>query len=295
MSNIIKSFKALQISSKLVTTSKQIQVTQIFQQNFFSTEKHDVQPKRPLSGYQEFIKENYKKVQAENPQIEKGKKAAETIKKLAVMWNSMKGRNEIEVYLNKSKEDSERYKKTVEEFNQKMTPEEAKTYKKILREERSNRRKYLSKHRIKRERKQLGKPARAPGAFFLYSETLDKGEAKITEFQRGAAIKWKMLPEDEKEKYFKKSAEQMEEYKEKLKAWEDKMILEGKEKLIYKTHLSGIKRKEKRNLQSLLNVKTRLLRNTMKKASKIKKNQRKSKSSSSDSSDSDKDVKNQKK
>jgi hypothetical protein len=52
--------------------------------------------------------------------------------------------------LNKSKEDSERYKKTVEEFNQKMTPEEAKTYKKILREERSNRRKYLSKFRIKR-------------------------------------------------------------------------------------------------------------------------------------------------
>jgi hypothetical protein len=52
--------------------------------------------------------------------------------------------------LNKSKEDSERYKKNIEEFNQKMTPEEAKTYKKIMREERSNRRRHLSKYRIKR-------------------------------------------------------------------------------------------------------------------------------------------------
>ena len=52
--------------------------------------------------------------------------------------------------MEKSKEDLERYKNDYEEFYKKMTPEEAEIHKIVLKQERSNRRKILSKWRIKR-------------------------------------------------------------------------------------------------------------------------------------------------
>ena len=94
-------------------------------------------------------------------------------------------------------------------------------------------------------------------------------------------------------KFHDQSAELMKEYNQKLKDWEDKMVLEGKEKLIYKSHLQAIRREKRKNMQTSVNVKTRLLAKTMKKANKVKKNykQRKFKSISSVTSECDKNGK----
>ena len=62
-------FIKLKIHFRLVSPSKQVQSLQTFQQQSFSTDKQDFKPKKPLSGYQLFVKENFKKIQAENPQI----------------------------------------------------------------------------------------------------------------------------------------------------------------------------------------------------------------------------------
>ena len=69
-------------------------------------------------------------------------------------------------------------------------------------------------------------------------------------------------------KFHDQSAELNKEYNQKLKDWEDTMVLERKEKLIYKSHLRAIRSEKRKNMQTSMNVKTRLLGKTMKKARK---------------------------
>jgi len=45
-------------------------------------------------------------------------------------------------------------------------------------------------------------PKRPQSSFFLYTKTLDRGEASVVEFVKGASQKWKALPIQEKEVNF---------------------------------------------------------------------------------------------
>lgn len=50
-----------------------------------------------------------------------------------------------------------------------------------------------------KEKKRLSKPTKPPGPFFLYCKTLDRGEADIKEFIKGASMKWKALAQEDKQ------------------------------------------------------------------------------------------------
>jgi len=126
-----------------------------------------------------------------------------------------------------------------------MTPEEIKDHKNILKEQRIEKRKFLKSFRIKKEKKKLDMPVKPCGPFFLYMKTLDRGEANVYDFARGAAIKWKMLPEEDKQKFRDESAKEYINYQANLKEWEAKMLLQGKSSLARKSMVDKIQKEMK--------------------------------------------------
>ena len=68
-----------------------------------------------------------------------------------------------------------------------------------VKSDRLSRRRILKKMRTRKLLTLLNKPKRPFSSFGLYMKTLDRGEAPVTQFTKGASMKWKALPAQDKE------------------------------------------------------------------------------------------------
>lgn len=85
---------------------------------------------------------------------------------------------------------------------------------------------------FKKEKVKLKRPVRPSNSFGLYLKSLDRGDASVIEFMKGAALKWNALAQQDKEVFINEAKANNEKYNEELKHWEIKMINDGHEKLV---------------------------------------------------------------
>ncbi|RNA38568.1 transcription factor mitochondrial [Brachionus plicatilis] len=122
--------------------------------------------------------------------------------------------------------------------------------------------KKLKEIRIKKEKIKQNAPKRPKGAFILYCDSLDRGDAHVKDFLRGAAAKWKQMAEQDRQKFFFQANELMEQYKIDYTEWEKKMIEKGKKNLLRKKSVAEI------NSTSLKKPKNKRAKNMMTKSAK---------------------------
>lgn len=185
---------------------------------------------RQVNPFSLYVKENIRNVVQQNP----NSKVTSIYSMMASQWRSMTFEQKL-TYLDKANENREANKRELNDLYANLSKDKIKEVQKKIKENRSIRRKKLSKMRTKRQQNKLKKPKRPPSGFILYAQSLDRGEANMTEFTKGAAFKWKSLAQEDKDKFLNESKKLQEEYKMQLRTWESKMLAEGHEKLVRKS------------------------------------------------------------
>lgn len=243
-SDILSSIKPNDLGALYYSTSKKDDSTAAAGASTQLTQKAlEISSPRNLNPFTLFMKENYKSTAQSNPNVPN----KQIFAMLASSWRSM-SMDEKMKYVETARENQRQKKVQLERFFSSIPEKDASSVMKSMKETRSNRRKELKEFRIRREKKSLNKPKPPPGAFFLYSKTLDRGEADIKEFVKGASMKWKALAQQDKQKFVDQNRKLTEEYQLKLKEWETRMVAEGRVKLV--------RAKFRKTLENKLNTKT---------------------------------------
>lgn len=191
--------------------------------------------KKHANPYLLFVQKQYKDVAEKNPTM----KSKDIFQNLGNTWKSMTFDQKI-IYLDDASK--QRQEKKVELATLFKTKEEADAFAQNQKDLRSKRRKELKERREKREKALLKRPKKPQSAFFLYTQTLDRGEAPVTQFVKGASQKWKALPTQDKEKYEVEAKALAEKYQKDLKEWEVKMMADGKSNLVRKSFANSVKK-----------------------------------------------------
>ncbi|KAK8720375.1 hypothetical protein OTU49_013368, partial [Cherax quadricarinatus] len=78
----------------------------------------------------------------------------------------------------------------------------------------------------------LMKPKVPGNAFTIFIKSLDQGELKLKDFMYDAAIKWNMLPEEEKDVFRTLAKKYEKQYCHEISQWEKKMKKIGRQDLV---------------------------------------------------------------
>jgi hypothetical protein len=148
-------------------------------------------------------------------------------------------------YENKVQEEKLEKQASLKELFATSNLEEVKTLRSQLTQKRIERREELKRFRIKRERVKFNKPKLPTTAFSLYLQRLDRGDAGVVDFMRGAALKWNALAVQDKEVYVEEARELKAEYSAKMPEWESRMIEAGRVHLVRKSYRPKLKLKAK--------------------------------------------------
>ncbi|NXW42942.1 TFAM factor, partial [Nyctiprogne leucopyga] len=188
----------------------------------------DQRPKRPMTAYFRFVKENHSAFRQKNPEISN----MELVKKLAGAWKELPA-SQKQVYENARKTDWQRYVEQLTAYKAQLTPAQAAA----LKEER---RKRLAKRRsfkAKRELTVLGKPKKPRSGFNIFvSENFQECEgatpvAKLKQLYDT----WRKLSSPQKQPYLQLAEDDKVRYENEMKSWESKMVELGREDLIRST------------------------------------------------------------
>ncbi|NXA14517.1 TFAM factor, partial [Sapayoa aenigma] len=185
----------------------------------------DQRPKRPLTAYFRFLKENRSAFREKNP----GVSSVDLIKKLAGAWKELPA-SQKQVYEEARKTDWQRYGEQLAVYKAQLTPAQAAA----LKEER---RKQLAKRRslrAKRELSVLGKPKRPRSGLNIFvSENFQESEgispvAKLKKLFDA----WQKLSTSQKQPYLQLAEDDKVRYENEMKSWEAKMVELGREDLV---------------------------------------------------------------
>jgi len=135
--------------------------------------------------------------------------------------------------------------------------EKLKALKMDITEEKSTKIKNGKKRRIKREYAKFKRPVKSAGPFGFYLRSLDRGDASIADFAKGASLKWHALAAQDKEVFFKQAQEAREEYQKKMSEWETKMFAEGHENLVRKSFLKKINKTLNKKANQMMKMRKR--------------------------------------
>lgn len=182
---------------------------------------------RAINPFNIYLKEKYKSTIESNPKATQ----KEVFAILGNSWRSLTFDEKLK-YLETANENRRQKKADLEKFYSSISEEQASTLRKSLKTKRSERRKEMNEYRKKREKRNLKRPKHAPSAFILYTKTLDRGEAGIQDFIKGASMKWKALAVQDKQKFIDEAKALSEEYKKKLAEWETQMVSQGRVDLV---------------------------------------------------------------
>ncbi|NXI69996.1 TFAM factor, partial [Anseranas semipalmata] len=182
-------------------------------------------PKRPLTAYFRFLKDNQAAFREKNPEMSN----MELVKKLAGAWKELPA-SQKQVYEEARKTDWRRYEEQLAAYKAQLTPAQTAA----LREERRKRLAKRRSFRKKRELTVLGKPKRPRSGFNIFvSENFQQSEgispaAKLKKlFQT-----WQNLSSSQKQPYLQLAEDDKVRYENEIKSWEAKMAELGRQDLI---------------------------------------------------------------
>ncbi|XP_071420108.1 transcription factor A, mitochondrial [Pithys albifrons albifrons] len=185
----------------------------------------DQRPKRPLTAYFRFLKENRPAFREKNPEASN----VDLVKKIAGAWKELPA-SQKQVYEEEKKTDWQRYIEQLAKYKAQLTPAQAAA----LKEER---RKQLAKRRAFRAKKELavlGKPKRPRSGLNIFvSENFQESEG----ISPAAKMKklfdaWQKLSTSQKQPYLQLAEDDKVRYENEMKSWEAKMVELGREDLV---------------------------------------------------------------
>ncbi|XP_017084941.2 transcription factor A, mitochondrial isoform X1 [Drosophila eugracilis] len=180
-------------------------------------------PKKPLTPYFRFMREQRPKLLASNPKIT----TIEAVRQLSKNWSDadaqLKERLQAEF-----KKDQQIYLEQRTKYDATLTDEqraEIKQLKQDLIDAKERR-------QLRKRVKELGRPKKPASAFlrFIASERTNTPQgAKQTyrEWHQKTTAKWTRLSDSEKDVYLQESRKEMEIYRKAISVWEEKMIRLG--------------------------------------------------------------------
>lgn len=179
-------------------------------------------PKKPLTPYFRFMKEMRPILIKENPTVP----LTDVVKMIAKKWESV---DEVEKAKLQDlyKRDQITYIEQRAKYDSKITEDQKRDLQKLRHEIAVAKERRAVRKRIK----ELGRPKKPASAFlkFIVAEraktNVDKQSYK--EWHRKVCEKWARLSEDEKEEMKKQCKKEMEEYKQQISKWEEKMVRMG--------------------------------------------------------------------
>ncbi|UJR36550.1 hypothetical protein I4U23_029270 [Adineta vaga] len=158
---------------------------------------------RARSPYASFVKDNYRDVSAKYPDL----KLADISRKVAEVWRSLSD-DKKQNYVKRAQDQ----KATYENEKQRLSASDLQT---IDADEKARR----IEHRVKKSIQQL--PAKRPrSAYAHFLTTLDRGEADLKDFMRGASQRWSQMTIQDKQKYENLYQEEKQAYIKALVAWD---------------------------------------------------------------------------
>jgi len=217
-------------------------------------------PKRPGNAYTQFVSLKFKETANASP-------GTNVIKSLADSWKSLPF-DEKKLFYQMASENSTNYKNKMNEITNKMSEIELKDFKENLKKNKEERIKVLQRFRERKNARLTNKPKR-PTLLTIFAKTFDRGEASAQEFIKGVAEKWKMLPEDEKNKFKEQYKREFAVYEKEMAAWDAKMVSEGKPKFASKKFINQLNKKDKPSIKA---VKTQSVKAKSKVNRKVLKN-----------------------
>ncbi|NXT93136.1 TFAM factor, partial [Anhinga rufa] len=185
----------------------------------------DERPKRPLTAYFRFMKENHPAFRQRNPEMSN----VELVKKIAGAWKELPA-SQKQVYEEARKTDWQRYEEQLAAYKAQLTPAQAVA----LKEERKKRLAKRRSFRAKRELTVLGKPKRPRSSFNIFvSENFQESEG-LTPVAKLKQLfdTWQKLSSSQKQPYLQLAEDDKVRYENEMKSWEAKMVELGREDLI---------------------------------------------------------------
>ncbi|MBZ3879485.1 Transcription factor A, mitochondrial [Sciurus carolinensis] len=182
-------------------------------------------PKKPMSSYLRFSKEQLPIFKAQNPDL----KVSELIRRIAELWRELP-ESQKKIYEDAYKADWQAYKEEINRIQEQLTPSQMISLEKEIMQKRL-RKKALIK---KRELTMLGKPKRPRSAYNIFvSESFQEvkdgsSQAKL----KSVNETWKNLSSSQKQVYIQLAKDDKIRYDNEMKSWEEQMIEVGRSDLI---------------------------------------------------------------
>nr|XP_006132066.1 transcription factor A, mitochondrial [Pelodiscus sinensis] len=191
----------------------------------------DNAPKRPLTAYFRFVKDQQPIFRKQNPDVS----VVEIAKKIAHAWKELPV-SEKQTYEGAAKVERQAYKEELALYKAQLSP----TQVVALKEER--RRKLAKKKamRKKRELTVLGKPKRPRTSFNIFmSEHFQEAKGiSVQAKMKSLFEEWQNLSSSQKQTYLQLAEDDKIRYENEMKSWEEQMVDVGREDLIrYKNRL----------------------------------------------------------
>ncbi|XP_055303999.1 transcription factor A, mitochondrial-like [Sitodiplosis mosellana] len=184
-------------------------------------------PKKPMTGFIRFAQDS----RDSNKASSKSQTALTVL--AAEQWKQLSDEQK-EKYNGAYKQEYAEYRKRYLEYINKLTPEQKKAIKaerKLLRE---NKKIAAEKKTLKDELRALGKPKKPESSFTLFVSDQFKNPNVVTKKASDLKDNWAKLSDNERQAYKQRAQQSRDKYEGELKAWEDKMMTEGKAHLIRK-------------------------------------------------------------
>uniref|UniRef100_A0A8C4N848 Transcription factor A, mitochondrial n=1 Tax=Eptatretus burgeri TaxID=7764 RepID=A0A8C4N848_EPTBU len=182
-------------------------------------------PKRPLSAFFSFMKEQRSTLQHQTPDL----KITEISKQLASSWHALSD-NEKLPYLKRAHQDFATFKEQKQRFLSSLSTEEKSALQSF-----SNAKmmKNLSRQR-KAELTALGVPKRFRNAYiFFFSENFETAQGVLPQNKTlHLASEWKRLTSMERQKYQKLAEKDFTRYQQERSAWEEQMLAKGHQAIL---------------------------------------------------------------
>ena len=166
-------------------------------------------PKKPLTPYFRFMKEQRPKLQAANPNLS----IVDLVKQMSKQWEtadpSMKQRLQEEY-----KKEQQKYIETRTKYDAKITDEQRSQIKDLKQEQVEAKERRMMRKRIK----ELGRPKKPASAFlrFIAKErvlTPQKANETFREWHQKATARWSALTDEQKSAYMTEARKELEVYK----------------------------------------------------------------------------------
>ncbi|XP_070544307.1 transcription factor A, mitochondrial-like isoform X2 [Ptychodera flava] len=209
--------------------------------NVSSSAEYPDKPKRPLSPFLKYLRENREYFESSNP----GTGYRKIVEIAGEEWRSMP-EDEKKPYEDEFKAAFAQYKEEEKEFLAGLTEEQLDAMKEHLGEKKKS----LVKKRLAKRKVKLGRPKRfIPAVGFYIRDKLNEASKEgISNQERKdmfarVSLEWKNVPDYEKQPYIEMSENDRKRYEEEMAVWEERMVEIGEYDVIRESSRKKLKEK----------------------------------------------------